>query len=303
MFILLTPAHNERDNAAALAACVRASTLAPDRWIVVDDRSTDGTSEAFEAEADLPIEVVPSGTTGGYMGFRYSEVILAGVRALGGAEVDLLGILDCDIRFGPDYWARLAEALTTSPRLGIVSGALAAPDDDGGWTLEPQQRVDLPRGGLRLCTGDCWRAVGWSRARAPDSHMTARAKMRGYQTALLPDVVAWSVRPTDSRGDSEAEQWASRGRRAFEAGQPGWQVALRALGGLRRGRVRAGAGLLKGYLDERREGEATGDDEVRRYYARERPKEWLRSVRAKVSGRTDPHRTLPSRPVAGPPAA
>jgi hypothetical protein len=296
MFLMVTPAHNEADNVAGLVDCVRQSSLRPDRWIVVDDRSTDDTAALFETVDDLPITVVPSGTTGGYMGFRYSEVVRAGIAAAGDlSELSLFGILDCDIRFGPTYWADLNKALRGDKRLGIVSGALCSPDEDGRMRMEPGQRIDLPRGGLRLTKGDCFRDVdGFERSRAPDSVMTVRARGAGYTTRLMEDHVAWSVRPTDSRGEDESG-WESRGRRMWNVGQPRWQVGLRAGWVAIQGQRKAARGLVRGYRDERESGEQLQDDVVQRYYRRERPKEWLRSLTRQVTGRDDPYRFVRTR--------
>ncbi|MCO4773775.1 MAG: glycosyltransferase family 2 protein [Deltaproteobacteria bacterium] len=300
MFLLVTPAYNEAENAEALVECVRRSTLRPDRWIVVDDRSTDGTGQRFlDVAGDLPIEVVPSGTTGGYMGFRYSEVVRAGVAAAGsdGENPTLFGILDCDIRFDANYWQDLADALRSDTGLGILSGALCSPDETGAMRLEKGQYVHLPRGGLRLVSGACFAAIGGvARSRAPDSVMNAKAITSGFRIGMLEHIVAWSVRPTDSRGSDE-EGWQSRGRRAWNVGQPGWQVAVRAAAMSTRGRLGEGRALLSGYLDERKEGPRIDDADVLRYYRRMRPLEWGKSLRARLAGAEDPHRELAPRVV------
>lgn len=300
MFLLVTPAHDEADNAEALVDCVRRSTLRPDRWIVVDDRSTDGTADAFlSAGKDLPLEVTPSGTTGGYMGFRYSEVVRAGIAAAGddGVSPALFGILDCDIRFAPDYWERLARAMEAEPRLGIVSGSLASEDPTGTMRLERGQYVHLPRGGLRLVSGACWTAIGGvARSRAPDSVMNAKAIMEGFRVGMFEDLVAWSVRPTDSRGADEAG-WRSRGRRAWNVGQPAWQVVVRAAAITAKGRPTEGRALLGGWLDERKEGDRIADADVLAYYRVMRPREWARSLKARLLGHTDPYRAVEPRPV------
>ncbi|TNE89613.1 MAG: glycosyltransferase [Deltaproteobacteria bacterium] len=295
MFLLFTPAHNERDNVEGLVRCVRESRLRPDRWVVIDDRSTDGTGQAFlDAAGDLPIEVVPSGTRGGYMGFRIAEVLQAGQRAAGDLDgVDYIGILDADIRVGPDYFARLAAVLDVAP--GIASGALCS-EDQGQWRVEPGQRVDLPRGGLRLVSGEVFRAVGgFARSRAWDSVMTVQARLRGYRVQLLPELLAASVRPTDSR-EADESGWASRGRRAWNLGQPGWQVLVRAAGITAGGRATEARALLRGYLDERG-GERIADADVRAYYREQRPREWWASVKGRL-GRPNPHRYLAARRVA-----
>ena len=301
MFVLVTPARDEAENVAGLVACVRASTWQPDRWVVVDDGSTDGTGDLFrEMGADLPfLEVLRLEGRAGYMGFHYADVVAAGYEAAADsvAEAGFAGILDADIRVAPTYWSALRGALAAEERLGIVSGALASQAPDGSWRLEAGQRIDLPRGGLRLTRGEVFRAIGGVRhARAPDSVMTAAARSLGWRTALFEGVVAYSTRPTDTRGDVSGAE--SRGRRAWNIHQPAWQVSLRGLGMAGSGRPREGWGLLRGWFAEARDGgdrvEAPG---VRDYYRSERPREWARSLRSRVTGSEDPHRFLAPREV------
>ena len=58
---VITPAHNEAERIAGLVTSVRAQTVTPVRWVVVDDGSTDDTAEVVRAAAgDLPwVEVDP----------------------------------------------------------------------------------------------------------------------------------------------------------------------------------------------------------------------------------------------------
>ena len=199
---------------------------------------------------------------------------------------------------GPTYWSALRAALESDPELGIVSGALAAQDPDGTWRLESGQRIDLPRGGLRLARGECFRAVGGVRhPRAPDTVMTAGARVQGWKTALFERVVAYSTRPTDARGDVSGAE--SRGRRAWNIHQPGWQVLLRAAGMSAGGRVAEGRGLVRGWWAERRDGgERVDAPGVRDYYRTERPREWARSLRSRLTGAPDPHRFVAAAAVA-----
>jgi len=296
VFVLVTPARDEAENVAGLVACVRRSSWVPDRWVVVDDGSTDGTGDLFATHgSDLSfLEVVRLEGRAGYMGFHYADVVAAGYAAAAEsvAEAEYAGILDADIRVGPNYWAALRGALRADPRLGIVSGALASQAPDGVWRLEAGQRIDLPRGGLRLTRGEVFRAVGGVRhARAPDSVMTAGARSAGWTTALYEGVVAYSTRPTDTRGDVSGAQ--SRGRRAWNIHQPAWQVLLRGCGIAASGRPAEGWGLLRGWATEARAGgdrvDAPG---VREYYRSERPREWARSLRSRLTRAPDPHRFL-----------
>ena len=135
---------------------------------------------------------------------------------------------------------------------------------------------------------------GFERSRAPDSVANVRAKVGGWKTALLQQHLAWSVRPTDSRGEDESG-WESRGRRAWNIGQPPWQIGMRAAAVVARGQTVNARGLLRGYADERKNGEPITDAVVADYYRRTRPREWARSLRRRATGREDPHRFVPVR--------
>ncbi|MFC1705824.1 polysaccharide pyruvyl transferase family protein [Planctomycetota bacterium] len=303
MFVLLTPAHDEAGNIPELVRCVGKSSLKPDLWVLVDDQSTDDTATRFLAATQGFGEVCNPTTEGGYMGFRYSEVVRAGAAHAKEAiqRADFVGILDCDIRFGPEYWAQLAVALE-QPSLGIVSGLLCSENENGEWQVEMGQRVDLPRGGLCLTKGDCFREIGGiSRCRAPDSVMNAQALMKGWTLRLKPDLLAYSVRPTNSRGDRSG--WDSRGQRAFNVGQPMSQTLFRAAAMAARGRGHSAMALMLGYGGEMFGGERVADSDVIQYYRWHRPREWLRSACARIAGGVDPHATIPARILPSPPGA
>ena len=50
-YVLITPAHNEEAFIEKTLASMVAQTLLPERWIIVDDGSTDRTAEIVEGYA------------------------------------------------------------------------------------------------------------------------------------------------------------------------------------------------------------------------------------------------------------
>jgi glycosyltransferase involved in cell wall biosynthesis len=297
-FLLLTPAHDEAEQAESLVAAVRASTLTPSRWLVVDDNSSDGTREAFlRAGSDLPfLEVLRIDSRGEYMAYRYSEVLRAGLAHHGPAEGGFLGILDADIRFGATYWQSLRQRFHDDPALGIASGALCAADADGSLRLEPGQHADLPRGGLRLVRAACLaEAGGVQRSRACDTVMNTRARLAGWKTALFDDILALSTRPTASRAQY-ADVAKSFGQRYYDIGRPAWYALYKACASASRGDRARARGLLAGYFGEallRRERAA--DAELRRYYRWEPQRRWLERWRAALAGIRAPNAPIPAR--------
>jgi biofilm PGA synthesis N-glycosyltransferase PgaC len=297
-FLLLTPAHDEADQAESLVAAVRASTLVPSRWLVVDDNSSDGTREAFlRAGSDLPfLEVLRIDSRGEYMTHRYSEVLRAGLSHHGPPKGGFLGILDADIRFGASYWRALWERFRDDPTLGIASGALCAAGPDGNLRLEPGQHADLPRGGLRMVRTACLAdAGGVQRSRACDTVMNTRARLAGWKTALFDDILALSTRPTASRAQY-ADVAKSFGQRYYDIGRPAWYALYKACASASRGDRARARGLLAGYFGEAlRRRERAADAELRRYYRWEPQRRWLERWRAALAGVRAPNAPIPAR--------
>lgn len=290
-FLLLTPAHNEADQAESLVAAVRASTLTPSRWLVMDDNSSDGTGEAFlRAGHDLPfLDVQRIDSRGEYMTFRISEVLRAGIARHSLTGDGYLGVLDADIRFGAGYWRTLWQRLEDDPRLGIASGALCSASVGGTVRLEPGQHADLPRGGLRLVRAACFAdAGGVQRSRAWDTVMNTRARLAGWGTVLFEDVLALSTRPTASRAEYE-NVGKSFGQRYYDIGRPAWYALYKACSSASRGDRARARSLLAGYFGEAlRRGERAADAELRRYYRWEPQRRWLTRWKAAMAG-TRPH--------------
>lgn len=302
MFILVTLAHNEIEQVDELVNCIRNSTLQPDCWIVMDDCSSDGTGNRFmEVGGDLPfLEVHRIKTKDNYMGFHYSEVLQFGLdlKSKLVEKAHFIGILDVDIRFGMSYWKKLANSLEKDPSLGIVSGALCYRENSQLFP-EPYQRIDLPRGGLRLIKGRCFNDVGGiTRSRAPDTIMTILAKSKGWKTMLLPDVFAESIRKTDMK-DNNLSGMESRGQRAWNLYHPFWQVVVRAIALGSTGKLQEANAYLQGYLKEwKAGGERFPDKIIQKYYRFSRTREWVESIWYNLSGKYNPHQMLPVKLVS-----
>ncbi len=303
MFVLLTPMHNEADQIDDLVRCVTQSRFRPDVWLIIDDCSDDETPRKLAAHARnhdfIKIHRIPERAQ--YMGFHISEILISG---LGQVQTELqqaeyLGVLDADIRFGPSYWQRLKDYLDQNETAGIVSGTLCAKDVRGRWKIEPFQRIDNPRGGLRLVKKACFDAIGGiRRSRAWDPVMNVKARTRGWQVAVLPDLYAVSTRPTDARFSSGQGEF-SRGQRDWHLHHPLHQIITRALFKAAKKHPAAGWNYLKGYLSEwKAGGEQFPDNDVRRYYRVERTREWLHAIASAVTRKENPHRFIPVRTVS-----
>ena len=213
--------HNERALLPELTECVCRLSTPPALWLIVDDRSTDGTREWLDGHCQglswLLVEAAPE-EPDEYLGHHIARIKSWGLeRAVKEAErrgvsVDYCGILDADVLLPPDHYVRLIECFERDPELGVVSSVLSV---QGSEQLESWQRSDRPRGPTQLFTRECWQAIGGlPRHQGYDAVANLKAKNRGYHTLLATNVVATHRRETSTR-EGHARGYERRGRYAY----------------------------------------------------------------------------------------
>src|SRR6201999_2013743 len=120
-YVLITPARNEVDLIEGPLKSVTAQTMPPVKWVIVSDGSTDGTDElVLKYAAQFPwIELLrmperkERNFSGKVLAFR------AGQERMAGLEYDVIGNLDADITFEPDYFEFLMGKFAENPKLGV----------------------------------------------------------------------------------------------------------------------------------------------------------------------------------------
>ena len=195
-YAVVTPARNEADNIRRLAGSLRAQTLAPAAWVIVDNGSTDDTlrlaQELAGEDASVSVIEVPgerTPTRGGPVARAFS----AGLEQLT-EQPDVVVKLDADVSFEPDFFSRLLAEFERDPALGIAGGTCYELED-GAWKAK-HATGDRVRGATRAYRWACLQAVlpleqraGW------DGIDELRAIARG-----LPHAVASPTCPSTTIG-------------------------------------------------------------------------------------------------------
>ena len=224
--LIVSPVRNEAAHIERVVRAVAAQELPPARWIVVDDRSDDGTLEILRRlEAEVPFLTVIEGTAGsGRPGARPA-------RARGGAAHLQLRPgrrrrLACVYarhearrrhRDGARLPARAHRALRGRPaaRARRRRARRAAPLDGG------MRRIQIPRvhvhGALKLYTRECFEAIGGVQERLGwDTIDETYARMRGFKVWSFTDLVSIHHRPLGS-ADGTLRGHARHGECAYIA--------------------------------------------------------------------------------------
>ncbi len=108
-YILITPARNEESFIEGTIQSVIAQTVRPHQWIVVSDGSTDRTDEIVKqyAQERSWMELIRMPERRDRTFAAKARCFNAACERLNGVPYDIIGNLDADITFGPDYFEYL----------------------------------------------------------------------------------------------------------------------------------------------------------------------------------------------------
>ena len=124
-YILISPCRNEEDYMRQTLDSVVAQSIIPDKWVIIDDGSTDSTPEIlreYQSKYDW-IEIVKKENRGERsVGPGVVETFYAGFKTVDINEYDYLCKLDLDLRLPNRYFEILIQRMEENPRIGTCSG-------------------------------------------------------------------------------------------------------------------------------------------------------------------------------------
>jgi biofilm PGA synthesis N-glycosyltransferase PgaC len=124
--LIISPCRNEEKFIELTLRSVIEQTNRPNRWIIVDDASTDSSPEIVARyAAEYPwIELVRRKRGGErQMGPGVIAAFNEGLERARGYEYDVIAKTDCDVEFPPDAFEKILEKLE-EPHVGMTGGAV-----------------------------------------------------------------------------------------------------------------------------------------------------------------------------------
>ena len=204
-YLLATPVKNEEDNLPDLISSVLSQIKRPLLWVMVDDGSTDKSSELIKQACDkYPwIRTIRLQESPRDIGFHISQVYRSGfskaleISSKEGIDYDYIGVLDADMKLENDYYSKLIEFMEKDKKIGIASGEIWS-YIDGKYVREIRHK-NYPSGGARFIRKKCYLDIGgYEYARGADSISIARANLRGWKTDTCTELKVYQSRPVSS---------------------------------------------------------------------------------------------------------
>jgi glycosyltransferase involved in cell wall biosynthesis len=199
-YVLITPARDEAAFIRKTLETIVAQTVLPLKWVIVSDGSTDGTDEIVKefAAKHSWIELVrmPERKERHFGGKVYA--FNAGQARVQDLDYSIIGNLDGDTSFEPDYLEYLLEKFAQNPRLGVAGTNYV----ENAWdaSLKHDYRfsnIEDVTGQCQLFRRECFKDIGGyqpSKNGGVDLIATISARMHGWQTHVFTDKVLFHHR-------------------------------------------------------------------------------------------------------------
>jgi glycosyltransferase involved in cell wall biosynthesis len=227
-YVLITPARNEAAFIEQTLKSVIGQTRLPERWVIVDDGSTDATATIVETYLDdhpwIQLVRRPQRLDRNFAGKAHA--FNAGWEHVRSLEFDVIGNLDADVSFDPDYFEFLLAKFAADPQLGVTGTPMREAHHDA--LKDSFYHFKDVFGACQLFRRECFMEVGgytpikWG---GIDWIAVRTARLKGWETRSFPEKTFFHHRPM---GETEGNVWKARfdyGRKDYFLGNhPLWQV-------------------------------------------------------------------------------
>jgi len=250
-YVLITPARNEQRFIEKTILSVAAQTHLPERWIIVDDGSTDQTTEIVEQYAKrCPwVELLRRPQHMDRSFAAKVQAFNAGLDQVRPLQFDIIGNLDADVSFGPDYLDFLMQKFLEDPKLGVAGTPFVENGYDSAKdSFEGENHV---AGGCQLFRYRCFQEIGGylpNRAGGIDWIAVTTARMKGWKTRSFRERRFHHFRPLGTAERGMLSALFSYGEKDYYlGGSPIWQIFRVVYRLIKRPFVIGSLALLSGY--------------------------------------------------------
>ena len=227
-YVLITPARNEEAFIEKTIESVIHQTVQPLKWVIVDDGSTDKTSEIVSRYLPqhpwMELVQMPHRRDRSFAAKVHS--FNAGYQRVKDIPYEVIGNLDADVSFETDFFAFLLQRFAEDPALG-VAGTIFKEEGYSSETdsFEGQKHVS---GQCQLFRRKCFEEIGGyipHRAGGIDWMAVTTARMMGWTTKSFREKSFFHYRHLGTAGRGVLAAMFSYGEKDYYlGGHPLWEL-------------------------------------------------------------------------------
>jgi glycosyltransferase involved in cell wall biosynthesis len=251
-YVLITPAHNEETLIQKTLASMVAQTVPPERWVIVDDGSTDRTAEIVQSYTRRHswIELVRQTQDHDRNFASKAHVVNTGVERVQSLDFEIMGNLDADVSFEPDYMEFLMRKFSEDPALG-VAGTPFTQEGDYDSSKDSFEGENYVAGPCQLFRRECFQEIGGyvpNRAGGVDWIAVMTARMKGWKVRSFCEKRYHHHRTLGTAGKGALRALFSYGEKDYYlGGSPVWELFRVAYRMTKKPLFMGGLALLGGY--------------------------------------------------------
>lgn len=250
-YVLITPARNEAKNIGRALESMIAQTHRPLSWVIVSDGSTDQTENIVSAYQQQHgwIQLIRRPAQRERNFAAKVECFNVGFQAVRNLDFDVIGNLDADISFAPDYLAFLMARFAEEPRLGVAGTPFVEHGKHYDYRFTNIEHVS---GACQLFRRECFSDVGGYvpiKGGGVDWVAVTTARMKGWQTRTFTEKSCEHHRPMGTGSAGVVRGAFRQGRKDYYlGGHPVWQLFRGVYQLARPPYIVAGTSVLTGYF-------------------------------------------------------
>jgi len=276
-YVLITPARNEELYIEKLVQSVISQTALPAKWVIVNDGSTDATADIVSRylamHSWMELLNLPAHRDRSFAAKVHA--FNAGFKRVKNRDYEVIGNLDSDVSFDPDYLEFLMKKFQEDPTLGVAGtifheqGYSSATD-----SFEGQNHV---AGGCQLFRRRCFEEIGGyipNRAGGIDWIAVTTARMKGWKTRSFREKFFFHYRSLGTAERSLLSSNFSYGEKDYYlGGHPLWEIFRVSYRVTKKPYLFGGIALFLGYMSAfLRRMDRPVSDELMRFHRQEQMK-------------------------------
>ena len=272
LYVILTPARNESQYIERTLRSVVAQTYLPAKWVIIDDGSTDNTSEiARRYAADHPwIEIIamPKRAERNFAG--KVNAFKAGYELVKPLDPQVIVNLDADLEIVPDHFEYLLRQYEEDLTLGVWGPVFREGDMQYDYRFSNIENVC---GGCQMFRRECFDSIGGykpMKGGGIDHLAVVSARMKGWKTRTFPEKVCIHNRAMGTAQLGKIQARFKMGVKDHTLGNhPLWEVSRTIYQMTKRPLLIGGIALGAGYVWSSLRGSNTRLDPAVRHFIRE----------------------------------